>query len=77
MIDDDVASTAPWGFDVRRIEVPVLVVHGRADRMVPADHGDWLATAIPGAQARIFPGDGHMSVMHAAPDALGWLAQQS
>jgi pimeloyl-ACP methyl ester carboxylesterase len=77
MIDDDVASTAPWGFDVRRIEVPVLVVHGRADRMVPADHGEWLAAAIPGAEARIFPGDGHISVMHAAPDALRWLAQQS
>ena len=75
MIDDDVAATAPWGFDVRRIDCPVLVVHGQADRMVPAQHAEWLAAAIPGAEARLFADDGHVSVMHAAPDALRWLAR--
>ena len=74
-IDDDVAATAPWGFDVRRIDVPVLVMHGQADRMVPAQHAEWLAAAIPGAEARLFADDGHVSVMHAAPDALRWLAR--
>jgi pimeloyl-ACP methyl ester carboxylesterase len=74
MIDDDVAATSPWEFDVRRIDVPVLVVHGQRDRMVPPGHGAWLADAIPGAELRTFADEGHVSVMHEAPNALRWLA---
>jgi len=42
-VDDDIAMTKPWGFDVADIKVPVLLTYGRTDTLVPAAHGDWLA----------------------------------
>jgi pimeloyl-ACP methyl ester carboxylesterase len=73
MLDDDLALVTPWGFDPRRIAVPVLLLHGGADRVVPADHGEWLARAIPGAELRRQPAAGHLSVLRAAGHALSWL----
>ncbi|WP_238011001.1 alpha/beta hydrolase [Dactylosporangium sp. AC04546] len=73
-VDDDVAYVNPWGCDPATIRCPVLLVHGAADRMVPASHSAWLAGHIPGAELWERPGDGHISVLTAAPDALRWLA---
>src|SRR4051794_16312757 len=49
-VDDDFAFLAPWGFDVDRIQVPVLIWQGRHDLMVPADHGRWLRSHVAGAE---------------------------
>ena len=46
-VDDDLAFVAPWGFDVASIAVPTSLWYGRADTLVPAAHGDWLAARIP------------------------------
>ncbi|MGC0316035.1 pimeloyl-ACP methyl ester carboxylesterase [Kitasatospora acidiphila] len=73
ILDDDLAYVAPWGFDPGRITVPVLLLHGGADRVVPAGHGEWLARAIPGAELRRHPADGHLSILNAAACALSWL----
>jgi len=75
LIDDDLAYVSDWGFDPADIAAPTLVVHGAADRMVPASHGEWLARAIPGAELWLQPGDGHISVLRTAEDALTWLAR--
>jgi pimeloyl-ACP methyl ester carboxylesterase len=75
-VDDDLAGVAPWGFDVSGIAVPVLVVHGDADRMVPPTHGAWLADRIPGAEFWRRPGDGHITVLRAGEAALAWLADR-
>ncbi|SFC48753.1 Pimeloyl-ACP methyl ester carboxylesterase [Streptomyces aidingensis] len=74
MIDDDLAYVAPWGFDPARISCPVLVLHGTRDRISPPAHAGWLAGRIPGAELRLAPDDGHISVLHSAPEALAWLA---
>jgi len=73
LIDDELANVGPWGFDPARVAVPVLLLHGEQDRMVPSSHGRWLARACPSAELRLFPEDGHISVLRAAPDALKWL----
>ncbi|GAA2470516.1 alpha/beta hydrolase [Terrabacter carboxydivorans] len=75
LIDDDLAYVNDWGFDPADITAPTLVVHGGADRMVPATHGEWLARTIPGAQLWLQPDDGHISVLRTAEDALEWLAR--
>jgi pimeloyl-ACP methyl ester carboxylesterase len=75
-LDDDVAFCAPFGFDVRAISVPALVVHGQQDRFVPVDHGRWLAAAIPNAEAWISEAEGHLTLLaNRIPDVQGWLLQ--
>ncbi len=60
--DDDIAFTRPWGFDVRAISKPVVVLQGSEDLMVPFAHGKWLAGAIPGVTAKLGEGEGHISI---------------
>lgn len=73
LVDDDVAFAAPWGFELGDIQVPVLVVQGGADRVVPTSHGEWLAQRIAGAELRLRPDDGHVSVLDVVPEAIDWL----
>ncbi|MCA1571371.1 MAG: alpha/beta hydrolase [Chloroflexi bacterium] len=75
LIDDDLATVAPWGFDPVRIQAPALFLHGTEDRMIPSSHGEWLAMAVPSAELRLVPGAGHISVLHSAPAALEWLCE--
>ncbi len=68
--DDDVAHLGPWGFELASIEPPVTVWHGRQDRFVPVAHGEWLARHVPGAQARVLPEHGHLSLFAGAYGAV-------
>jgi pimeloyl-ACP methyl ester carboxylesterase len=77
MAEDELAYVAPWGFDPGQVTVPVLVVHGGQDRMVPSTHGEWLARHCPTAELWIRPEDGHVSVLSSAPDALDWLREHA
>jgi pimeloyl-ACP methyl ester carboxylesterase len=51
-VDDGLAFTEPWGFEVSAISVPVLVRYGLTDVLVPPAHGEWLAANVPGASSR-------------------------
>ena len=73
VIDDDLAYVRPWGFAVTDVTAPVLYVHGDADLVVPGGHSVWLAEHTATAELWLCPGDGHISVMHRAADALRWL----
>ena len=61
-IDDDFAFLAPFGFEPAAVRCPSLIVHGRQDRFVPVEHGEWLARAVPGAEAWISPEEGHLTL---------------
>ena len=75
--DDNVAMLRDWGFGLTQIRTPVLVMHGRHDRFVPFAHGEWLAANIPGAQARLFDDEGHLSLLVNHLDELhDWLLER-
>jgi pimeloyl-ACP methyl ester carboxylesterase len=75
--DDDLAFAKPWGFELDAIAVPVLVVQGRQDLMVPPAHGEWLAAHLPGAEARIRPDEGHVTALRAIGDIHAWLLEHA
>jgi pimeloyl-ACP methyl ester carboxylesterase len=72
-IDDDLAYMSPWGFDPADIRVPVLIVHGTKDRVIPSSHGEWLARRCPSAALWLRRGEGHISVMTTVAPAFDWL----
>ena len=73
--DDGAAHLASWGFDLRDIRVPVKIWHGRQDRMVPVQHGQWLAANVPGAEADISDRDGHLTMIGRIGEIHDWLLQ--
>jgi pimeloyl-ACP methyl ester carboxylesterase len=73
-LEDTLAGVQPWGFEPGAIGVPVLIMHGANDKMVPSAHGQWLAAHIPAAELRVVPDTGHITVLDTAPQALTWLA---
>jgi pimeloyl-ACP methyl ester carboxylesterase len=73
--DDGAAHLTNWGFDLRDIRVPVKIWHGRQDRMVPVQHGQWLAANVPGAEADISDHDGHQTIHGRVGEIHDWLLQ--
>lgn len=45
---------------LRDIQLPVLLIHGREDQIIPLEHTSWkIAQLIPNAQLHVFPHCGH------------------
>ena len=61
-LDDDLAFVQPFGFDLTKVDKPVLVWQGDDDFMVPRAHSQWLAAKIPTAKLNFVPGHGHISL---------------
>jgi pimeloyl-ACP methyl ester carboxylesterase len=71
-VQDIRALARPWGFDLDRIQVPVQLWHGDKDTVIPLHHGEYLASAIPGATLFVCPGEAHMLMWnHLAEVLLG------
>ncbi|MFM6847618.1 MAG: alpha/beta fold hydrolase [Terrabacter sp.] len=73
-VEDDLAFCRDWGFDPASVTVPVAVWQGREDLMVPASHGEWLATHVPGARPHLLDGVGHVSLVARVGEVLEDLA---
>ncbi|MGH3384530.1 MAG: alpha/beta fold hydrolase [Nocardioidaceae bacterium] len=76
-IDDDLANVSPWGFDPAAVAAPVILLHGQRDRVAPPLHSQWLADRCPDSEPRLYPEDGHISVLTHAVDALEWLTTRA
>jgi pimeloyl-ACP methyl ester carboxylesterase len=72
-VDDGLAFVKPWGFDVTEITVPVEVRYGLDDVLVPAGHGQWLATHVPHATVVAEEGQGHMGDPDRVVGLTRWL----
>jgi pimeloyl-ACP methyl ester carboxylesterase len=62
-VDDDVAFTKPWGFELSSINKPVKIWQGDKDFMVPHAHSHWLKKHIPTAELTFIPGQGHVTLL--------------
>ena len=54
-----IAASPPWHERLDQLSVPTLVIHGTDDPILPYDHGQALASAIPGAALLTLEGVGH------------------
>ncbi len=71
-LDDDLAFTKPWGFDLSALKAPVTVWYGTDDTLVPPAHGNWLAQHVPNALVIRMSG-GHLELVNRAEELLRWL----
>ncbi|GAA3879061.1 alpha/beta hydrolase [Leifsonia kafniensis] len=73
LVDDDVAFVTPWGFDVGAIDMPMLLVHGGQDRVVPSAHSTWLLDRGRNAELWFRPRESHISILATCPVVMDWL----
>jgi len=62
-VDDDVAFTKPWGFELSSITKPVKIWQGDQDLMVPQAHSRWLTKHISTSELTFIPGQGHVTLL--------------
>ncbi len=72
-LDDDLAFVTDWGFSLDTVRVPVLVVYGGQDLMVPKGHGAWLAENVPQASDDVDETAGHLSLWTDTSRLHAWL----
>jgi pimeloyl-ACP methyl ester carboxylesterase len=75
-IDDCIALTRPWGFDLAEITVPTSVWYGSDDALSPSAHAEHLLARIPRAERRELAG-GHLLDDHDLAAVHEWLASRS
>jgi pimeloyl-ACP methyl ester carboxylesterase len=76
-MDDEIANTSPWGFDVGSITCPTSIWYDPDDTALPPQHAAWLAAHIPGAELIVTHALGHGSSDDPRDDWRGlcaWLA---
>ncbi len=73
--EDGQVHVEDWGFSFDDIELPVQLWHGRHDKFVPFQHGEWLAKQIPGAEAHLSDDDGHLTLLFKLRQIHAWLLE--
>ncbi|OKL57930.1 hypothetical protein UA08_06783 [Talaromyces atroroseus] len=80
-IDDDLENIGAdsWGFELSEVKVPVLILQGDLDKMVPYAHGKWLADHLPQDKVRrhLMQGHGHISILANVDDIIDELLTEA
>ena len=66
-----IAASTDRTWDLGRVRVPTLVVHGLADPLVMPTGGMATARAVPGAKLVMYPDMGHDLPLPRWPDIVG------
>jgi pimeloyl-ACP methyl ester carboxylesterase len=61
--DDVVRLGRPWPFRLDEVVAEVRFHHGKDDTNVPPRHAIELAEKIPVSRLRLYPGEGHVSLL--------------
>jgi pimeloyl-ACP methyl ester carboxylesterase len=62
-VDDVVRLGRPWPFRLDQIVADVRFHHGEDDTNAPLQGAKELAERIPGSRLRLYPGEGHISIL--------------
>jgi pimeloyl-ACP methyl ester carboxylesterase len=62
-VDDVVRLGRAWPFRLDEVVAEVGFHHGEDDTNVPPRHAKELAESIPGSRLRLYPGEGHISIL--------------
>jgi pimeloyl-ACP methyl ester carboxylesterase len=67
--------TRPWGFDIRKIDVPMFLFHGDQDQIMHVGPARLMARVLKRCAATFYAGEGHFSVLvNKADELMGALA---
>jgi pimeloyl-ACP methyl ester carboxylesterase len=66
-VHDIRAKGRPWPFDPGEVRVPITIVHGADDTVVPVEHARLAAERWRGAQLSVLPGHGHLTTLRELP----------
>ncbi|MCL6734270.1 alpha/beta fold hydrolase [Streptomyces neyagawaensis] len=71
-VDDVMAFSTGWGFDLGRINTPVKLWHGEDDIFAPVEHTRWLGRHIPDAEVEVERGAAHFGALRVLTRVLSW-----
>ena len=72
---EQIAPATPQGEQLRKLNVPTLLIHGENDRIVPVQSARTLAQTLPNAELHVLPGLGHVPIA-TAPGQVARLIQE-
>ena len=62
-VDDVLRVGRPWPFRLDEVAADVRFHHGEEDANASPQHAKELAEGIPGSRLRLYPGEGHISIL--------------
>jgi pimeloyl-ACP methyl ester carboxylesterase len=62
-VDDVLRLERPWPFRLDEVGVDVRFHHGEDDTNAPPQRAKELSEMIPGSRLRLYPGEGHISIL--------------
>jgi pimeloyl-ACP methyl ester carboxylesterase len=71
-IDDVIALSSPWKFELSDISVPVLLWHGGEDIFSPINHTRWLYNRISTSELVVRSDTAHFAAVEIMPEILTW-----